>query len=182
MPVEVRIDLSGATPQEQSAFMARNGTALQQLTSSAVTVRFVAEPGTTKPSVADVYGEMMQSVRYYGGIRYILLPVYVAAFASLAAQWFDAEGTVPPMLLALAGFTLSMGLLIIEWGLSENLRLIWKEVARLVEHTLPEKINPLPQRNRRINLALTRGLFYAVYLSGLAFWGDLLLGLLRAPG
>lgn len=177
MPVKIIVDTSDATAAEQQGFVTQHGATLQALGASASAHGYeftyrAAVPAPPGPSQADVYQEMMHTVRYYGGVRYILLPIYLTAMATLAGVYFKGDYGIPHWLLAGAGIAASIAWAVFEWGLSENLRLIWNEIDKIVGggKIFPSGIDPVPQRKRTANLVITRGVFYVLYGLGFAFW------------
>ena len=177
MPVKVVVDTSAATPSEQQSFLTQHGATIQSIGAAATSHGYEFVYGSSNgippaPSQADVYKEMMQSLRYYGGVRYVLLPLYLTTMAVLVGAYYKGEYKVPNHIVAIAGFVASSAWLILEWGLSENLRAIWREVGKIVidGKIFPSGIDPLPQRKRTANLAITRITFYATYAAGMLFW------------
>lgn len=182
MPVKVVVDTSEATAVEQQEFLSKHGSTIQNLgtTATASGFEFKYRSVGAAPSQADVYKEMMQSLRYYGGIRYILLPVYLTAMAALVAAYYKDEYQVPNQLITVCGLVASVALLILEWGLSENLRLIWAEVYKIVgDGKVFTGVDPLPQRKRTANLVSTRITFYGIYTAGLLLWLCILFDICR---
>jgi hypothetical protein len=68
---------------------------------------------------ADVYRETMETIRYYGTVRYILFPVYLSATAVLVSQIYKCDNFIPQSQLIGAGLAIAIIFLIFEASLLE---------------------------------------------------------------
>lgn len=170
MPVKLRVDTSSSTDQETGNFLKEHH---ELFRSASAEVEFKSQGAFAPPapSQTDVYKEMMQSIRQYGTIRYILFPLYLTLTAVLAAAYYKGEYKVPSNLLLSAGVASSLAWLIFEYALSESLRTTWNEVAKVVggSKVFASDVNPMAHRAPHITVP-PRIVFYAVYGCGILFW------------
>ena len=126
----------------------------------------------TPASQSDVYKEMMLTIRYNGGVRYLLLPIYLAVFAALAFQLFKPDNSIPPKILLVGGMLSVLVFGFLEYTLSDNLKRLWSEVGRIVgeQKIFPYGVDPLPHRRRQGFLLLQTWVLYTPYIAGLLFW------------
>ena len=179
MPVKVIIDTSSATPAEQASFTAAAASPVGALAQGAAAQGYgfeyragAAAAGSIAP--ADVYKETMATIRYYGGVRYIFLPIFLTGTAALIAQYFKADNDVPLRLMASAGALVAFILLVFEISLSWNIQRLWAQVGHMIDGSkvfaATAGVDPLPQRRPRWLLKLLRVLLVTPYLLGLGFW------------
>lgn len=192
MPIKVIVDTSGATDAELHAFNASTADAVKALSDAATRQRFGFEyralPLPSAIAAADVYKETMATIRYYGGVRYIFIPIYLAAMAALASQYFKSDNAVPHLVLVSAGLLVSLILVVFEVSLSNNLRLLWKEIGNMIGgekvFASGSGVDPLPHRKHTRYLWFLRGTLAVPYVVGLLFWACLALHICRCaiPG
>jgi len=128
---------------------------------------------TTQATVpqASAYQETMATLRYYGGVRYILLPIYLSIVGALAGQYYKSGNPVPEPLLLGAGIFLSLLFLVFEIGLSKNLKTLWIAVGDMLGNPKDTKghfIGPLAHRDNTAWLSFLRWALAAPYVLGLA--------------
>lgn len=126
---------------------------------------------TTQAAVppATAYQETMAMLRYYGGVRYILLPVYLSIVGALAGQYYKSGNPVPELLLAGSGIFLSLLFLVFEIGLSKNLKTLWAAVSDVLGNPKAADgrlIGPLAHRASAGWLAFLRWALAAPYVVG----------------
>lgn len=173
MPVKIVIDTSNATDQETGDFLKEHNNIFRP---ESTEIQFKSQIPANTPSQADIYKEMMQSVRQYGAIRYILFPLYLTLTAVLAGANYKNDYNVPLHLIRFAGISSSVAWLVFEYALSESLRRIWGEIENIIfnSNVFPagagREINPLPHRVKLLTW-LPRITFYLIYIVGIAFWG-----------
>ena len=153
MPVKLTVDMSAASDAETAGFFRQNSSLFQ-----AGATEFEFKIDSTKalspgPTQADVYKEMMQSIRQYATIRYILFPLYLTLTAVLVGAYFKDEYKVPQHLLLWAGVASSIAWAVFEYALSESLRATWNEVAKIIGESrvfaklaTGEQVDPLAHR------------------------------------
>ncbi len=177
MPVKVVVDATDATASELQAFQTSVGAQIAAVGQAAAQQgfqfehRIVPDPGGPITQ-ADVYKETMQTIRYHGTVRYLLLPVYLTAIGTLAGLLYKTDPAVPHHQLIVAGLLLSFVFGVFEIGLSNNLRILWAEVVKMAAAVFPAtaNIDPFPHRKPWQWLAFVRGVLFLPYLAGLVFW------------
>ncbi|NMG68063.1 hypothetical protein GPA19_24295 [Azoarcus indigens] len=128
---------------------------------------------------ATAYQETMATLRYYGGVRYILLPIYLSIVGALAGQYYKSGNPVPEMLLICTGIFLSLLFLVFEIGLSKNLKKLWAAVGEMLGNPKDSKghlIGPLAHRDNAAWLSFLRWALAAPYVVGVLLGGYAWLG------
>lgn len=179
MPVRIVIDASDSTAQEQAAFHAAVAQQVNALSQAAPNCgfEFTYRPAQSLAAIsqADVYKETMATIRYFGGVRYIFLPVYLTVTAALVAQYFKSDNTIPQSLIVWAGLLTSVILLITEVSLSWNLKLLWAQIGNMIGKAKvfsgSSGVDPLPHRTSGTHLWVVRIVLIVPQLIGVAFWG-----------
>jgi hypothetical protein len=175
MPLKITIDTSEANNTETGDFLKKHNF----LGSESAEIVFKSQADLTPPSQADVYKEMMQSVRYHGSIRYILFPLYITLTGVLVGTFYKDEYHIPHQLLLWAGLGSSVAWLFFEFSLSESLRLTWKEIDKIVggdkifSSIGSNAINPTAHRRKDV-IFLARLTFYLIYFVGIIYWGRMM--------
>lgn len=176
MPIKLLLDTSQASDTETTDFLKAHSTLLQGAIQSAAGAEFAFKSAgaSPAPSQADVYKEMMLSIRQYGTIRYILFPLYLTISGILVGAFFKGEYKIPHAVLLGAGIASSAIWLVFEYALSESLRRTWNEVTKIVGNgnifpTTGAAINPLAHRSGLVVIP-PRIAFYFIYGAGTAFW------------
>src|SRR5258706_9078555 len=91
----------------------------------------------------DLYKETMQTIRHYGALRFVLLPVYLTATAVLFGQLYNPSTTVPRSLLIEAGIGLALLFSFFEWAITSNLKSLWdaaKNMATTINSAAAKEI------------------------------------------
>ena len=184
MPVKLRVDMSSANDAEATEFFKKHRPLFQAETTD-IEFKSAGASSPPLPSQADVYKEMMQSIRQYATIRYILFPLYLTLTAVLVGAYFKDEYKIPLHLLLWAGLASSVVWWVFEYALSESLRATWNEVEKIIgkdkvfaAEAGDKGVNPLAHRAERI-IYPPRFAFYFVYGVTASFWACLLYDICR---
>jgi hypothetical protein len=142
-----------------------------------------ASEGPTMITITDIYKETMAQVRYYGGVRYALLPAYFVLMCALAKPLVAPDGH--PVLdlirwfICFVGALLSFIFLFFEYALSSNLRVLWQEIDKMTAGVLPPNVDALAHRRDKPGhgpqLRHLRWFLHAPYYVGFASWAGALL-------
>lgn len=131
---------------------------------------------TEKISDLEVYKETGNTIRYYGAVRYILLPVFLTATAALYVQYTRTDNTISPVLLITCGLIISFVFFVFELSLSNNLKKLWKVIEILVRSVVSEyNVDPIPHRRNKRFIIFQRSVLHAPYLLTGIFWIILLI-------
>jgi Putative peptidoglycan binding domain len=123
----------------------------------------------------EVYKETGLTIRYYGAVRYVLLPVFLTATAAIVAQYARVDNTLSSTLLAVCGLTLSCVFLIFEWSLSNNLKKLWGVTKSLLDKAWEDStLDPIPHRQNDTFISFQRAVLHVPYVLTALYWVALL--------
>jgi hypothetical protein len=124
------------------------------------------------PTQAQVYDQMMQSIRQWGTTRYILFPLYITLTGVLTLAYYKNDTWIPSLQLAFAGLAATAAWFVFERSLSKSLKATWDEIAKIVKDVFPpgeQYPNPLAHRQDTL-VKPARYTFYGIYLLTGLYW------------